>query len=1212
MRLKEDFGSIDEDAEDGSLLIEETPRFNEIREEPNQHHHTMSIDEYSSQQDIDTEDELEHQHLQQTIEESEDQHDADYDDDDEEEIEEEPQEIIEEIKDSNYSSTRNSKSNFDMNSTIEEVNLSTISSTSEENNDNNKQKESNPQQPNNLHTSSNNSSTMVTSPKEGTNKGNNNTNEEESGSRPTSSCSNISLGPKRGNLSIVAPPNPYASMDRMSVTPSTQNTPKNTSQPSTGRSSTPTGMKKKTVATSGLTTLSATHQGSKHHSHSDFSLNHDTGAASKLPNIKKKNGFKLDHHEVDNSKPIQIVNERRVKSPQMVLENSVTSVLNKKGLGIKRTGAISGKMKPSWHSCEKLPKPGVNSIPHQAKTMDIYGREEMCSSPNESLHQNSADNSQRASPNFMTKTQRSAFQERLIKENYQSVKEDSELSKILFGEIPEAEFEEFGIERQELNASSFGTSSKKLSPMLKTWNGFSAKDSYVHSLMSTTKEDNGLKSLKYNLGSMVSYENKKFKPPLLEAMENFIAKELHLVTREMKKENVIMNEVEYIAAKSNVYKECFRIFIDHSRTYGPILTHILEEFSTAVEELKLKLTMPNDKFNQHHTKREEESLKMHKVYRDTSKEIEMVKQQNSNLEKEVLAMREKEAGLLETIEKLGVDIRKYEKRRNDDIKRSMILNDAIQYRDLKETEIKRQLSGLQGVAQEKNKIEQLYVESLQELDKLNNMVPKADYQEVLSRNDLLEEELKNTKVKLTQEQRISKLLNEKLNELKLNITVLEERILDQSRSLTPRPKWDLVRDDLRIESLPLDSNTIENVNQLANRVSKLQILVKKQQKELQENAKALEFLKSDDVVREKVYNNYFMGLGTGPSVPKYLRHRGRIRNKRFKKKDIMGIVNDMWKARMKQREGPERYKDTISDFFESFVTMKVGNIGSIKAELIYNIVFGAEHFTWDTDCYLFTKIIKGDVSELVFFELFSMIEQLRKMFVKLDETESGIADGTVQKKNANKQLEYFFEGKAPDDILKIKIDMHKDQRDAVVKYERLFQQDNEGFDGRFLTTIKRQFIREVEEYNIEVEEWLREKEDREGALPLKRVKEIFEYKQVCKDNLDKLLRFGVHAEPNEELDFEQHINIEEFMNNVRNKMVLRRTSFKDVGEMKFEFELEKQLESIDESTAETNIEKVLQSPKGSDTKSSMQSPRFSETKSTARSIPDASTIEIRY
>lgn len=582
--------------------------------------------------------------------------------------------------------------------------------------------------------------------------------------------------------------------------------------------------------------------------------------------------------------------------------------------------------------------------------------------------------------------------------------------------------------------------------------------------------------------------------------------------------------------------------------------------------------------------KDENAVKMHRLYRETSNENTSLKKENEELEKQVAVLKSNEKALLHTVDKLGMDIKLHEKRMIDEIKREMLLNDAIQHRELREVEITKKLNEMKSAVQEKTKMERMYFESMIELDKRKDMVPKGDYQKLKTMHDQLEKELESLKVKFCQEQRVSKLLHEKVNEVMLTNNVLEEKLLDLSRSHTPRPKWQEIRQGLKLDSLPLDSSTAGNVNQLLQRMTKLQALIRKQQRELQENATALEFLKTEDIIKSGMYSSCFIGQGTGPNVPKYLRFRGKVRNKRYRKKEIMNVLNEVWKFRAKSRENQNQPRESFDDFFDGFISMKLGKVGSIRAELAYNIVFGCEHYSWDMDCCLFLKILRNEISELAYFAMKDMIDKLHNAFVKLDETEGGRAKGTVLKKNANKLIEVFFQGKLEEDILKLKglflwnflqvvnfcfshvflVDMHKDQPNHVMNYEKLFQPDSDGFDSRFLTTVKRQFISDVEEYSIDCAEWLRKKEEREGTLSVRRVYEIFDKKQVSKNSLENTIRIGLDLGPEEDICWEQPVNIDTFMKNIQAKMLLTRTTYSDNSDSSVsDFDIEKELEAMD-------------------------------------------------
>ncbi|KAG2383618.1 hypothetical protein C9374_004289 [Naegleria lovaniensis] len=478
---------------------------------------------------------------------------------------------------------------------------------------------------------------------------------------------------------------------------------------------------------------------------------------------------------------------RAEKHPQHSF--SVGNVLSKAGLPIKKKSKL-GSHWPTSH--ERLPRYSkVYSSPPSHR--NNYYTDEIRNVPNSELTCHS--------PNCKSPLSKATTPTKNLINSSERLKALSTPKKVL-------DDKDVCSENYLEKTSSFSNpSSPLIRSQIKQWNGLSEKDTLVHSLISNTQDEEELKTLKYKLGSMLSYENKKTKPPLLETMENFIVTELQSVKSQMTQDN--NNDIEFQIAKA---------------------------------------------------------------------------QQNAELERQVAILKSNEKALLHTIDKLGMDLKLHEKRRIDEIKRGTLLNDAIQHRENKEVEIKKQLSEMKSVANEKSKIERMYQESIMELDKRSDMVPKGEYQRLRDMNDQLENELNSLKVKFSQEQRVSKLLNEKMNEIKLTNNMMEEKLLDLSRSHTPRPKWSEIRQDLKVDSLPLDSSTSGNVNQLLQRMTKLQALIRKQQRELQENAKALEFLKTEDIIKSRMYSSNFIGQGTGPSVPKYLKFRGKVRNKKFRKK----------------------------------------------------------------------------------------------------------------------------------------------------------------------------------------------------------------------------------------------------------------------------------------------------------------------------------------
>eukprot|EP01048_Picozoa_sp_COSAG05_P021421 COSAG05_NODE_3937_length_1765_cov_1.574430_2_plen_500_part_01 len=136
---------------------------------------------------------------------------------------------------------------------------------------------------------------------------------------------------------------------------------------------------------------------------------------------------------------------------------------------------------------------------------------------------------------------------------------------------------------------------------------------------------------------------------------------------------------------------------------------------------------------------------------------------------------------------------------------------------------------------------------------------------------------------------------EETRKVRRNLGKLQRVIIDAQsgkRPLTPRPDWALLE---RVMAMDKSEVTTEQpsgmiVMDLLNQVETISHQIAKIQEEL---PWAIEQKKREAALQSK----WFVCKGTGPSVPKFLRMQGKVRNRGMLKGDCEKFIHEFWEAR---------------------------------------------------------------------------------------------------------------------------------------------------------------------------------------------------------------------------------------------------------------------------------------------------------------------------
>eukprot|EP01006_Ploeotia_vitrea_P025238 TRINITY_DN58100_c0_g1_i1.p1 TRINITY_DN58100_c0_g1~~TRINITY_DN58100_c0_g1_i1.p1 ORF type:complete len:895 (-),score=125.08 TRINITY_DN58100_c0_g1_i1:127-2811(-) len=266
-------------------------------------------------------------------------------------------------------------------------------------------------------------------------------------------------------------------------------------------------------------------------------------------------------------------------------------------------------------------------------------------------------------------------------------------------------------------------------------------------------------------------------------------------------------------------------------------------------------------------------------------------------------------------------------------------------------------------------------------------------------------------------------------------------------------------------------NLKQRNNDLVNQLSKLERL-----------RDFLEYETSDRVEKEMGTSNvqgcrYFVAHGTGKDVPRFLQYHGKIQNKQFPKGETENFLNNFWKA--KQKHDKECAQQNIpaaspQDFLYSFVLLQEGTHHGVVV-FCYNLMDACGRYSWDSDCNLFLRIIKGELSQKVFTDQMALLDKLRVAMQRAESSDEGgkkFTTGKLSKRAFNKVLGDFFKTKSKDNLQKLQYAAHTDQPGKSVMYNELFAEDENGTQGAFLELVRYQHLEEILEYVADINEAL--------------------------------------------------------------------------------------------------------------------------------------------
>ncbi|KAI9208160.1 uncharacterized protein BJ171DRAFT_595969 [Polychytrium aggregatum] len=285
---------------------------------------------------------------------------------------------------------------------------------------------------------------------------------------------------------------------------------------------------------------------------------------------------------------------------------------------------------------------------------------------------------------------------------------------------------------------------------------------------------------------------------------------------------------------------------------------------------------------------------------------------------------------------------------------------------------------------------------------------------------------------------------------------------------------------------------------------------------------------------------YFIGLGISSDIPKHLRYKGKILNRKLSKKNCSLLIKDTWEAKaLYESSTPGKGTPTsvsLVEFFYMYLKKRFGT-QDIIAEWAYNICEACKKYRVQSNtCALFIDVLDGVVSERVYHHQKQMIARLKDAFYRYDVTlNEGRAKGTIPKSKVPSIFEEIWGPlKTQKQIEYLTSALDSDQPGPVVTYRWLFHSDE---DCMFIDVVKEQEIEIRDEYIVGLLSALNSmfKDNKLSALDYSRCINKYD-PEKRKADVDRLLSDGFGTST-QEVKLRSMIEKDKFLANLRKVFV---------------------------------------------------------------------------
>ena len=206
--------------------------------------------------------------------------------------------------------------------------------------------------------------------------------------------------------------------------------------------------------------------------------------------------------------------------------------------------------------------------------------------------------------------------------------------------------------------------------------------------------------------------------------------------------------------------------------------------------------------------------------------------------------------------------------------------------------------------------------------------------------------------------------------------------------------------------------------------------------------------------RARDANSYFEGRGCTEDVPLYLRINGRVKNLFLRKREVEQFIKTAW-----IQKGRKRYTKSLEEFLYVYLCEIYPKSPAERIEFAYSLMFALEKYSYDADCDLFLQVLHKKLPEEVYLAQSRLIRSIQEQCIREDRKD-GEQSGRLRKVQILDIVRKLCPTKEQSSFREIEQALFFDTQVNSVDYIKLFQEDEEGDQGKFVECLRDQFLDE--------------------------------------------------------------------------------------------------------------------------------------------------------
>ncbi|KAJ3368846.1 Translin-associated factor X-interacting protein 1 [Kappamyces sp. JEL0680] len=246
-------------------------------------------------------------------------------------------------------------------------------------------------------------------------------------------------------------------------------------------------------------------------------------------------------------------------------------------------------------------------------------------------------------------------------------------------------------------------------------------------------------------------------------------------------------------------------------------------------------------------------------------------------------------------------------------------------------------------------------------------------------------------------------------------------------------------------------------------------------------------------------DEYFAGKGIHAAIPKFLRTKQKVLNRKLSRQSTLLLVKDVWEAKLVYDAAQVGTVTSLPDFLYLYLKKRFGN-QEVLCEWGYNLQDACNRYKdMSVDCMYFGLVLSQELDESVFRHLKLLVERLKNEVYRWDVTSNfGKSKGFLDKTEFAGFLAQYYPAKSQKQLAALVEALGSDQPGDVVIYRFLFEAEG---DSAFLECLKKQILEDRLEYIRKLEEGIR-KMSRDDTMSVFEASRILKEKDPSKSKLE--------------------------------------------------------------------------------------------------------------